>query len=363
MKILHVSRTMGQGGAEKIVYQLCKDNKEHEQIVISCGGVYTKELKNIGIQHVYMPDINRKDVFTVAKCLFLIWYTVKKEHIDIIHSHHRMGAFYGRLVSILTGAKCVYTAHNIFFDKKRWLLFSLKNSQIVAVGKGVKNNLIQVYGIQEKRIKIIYNSIYLKKLNVFNRQIETLKGQDKILVGNIGRITQQKGIDIFLEALRIVINQNPKVVGVIVGTGDEEEKMKNLTAQLKINNNVLFLGFQKNVLDIISQLDFIVLSSLWEGFPLTPIEVFSQGKTIIASDISGNNEIVEDGNNGILFTSGDVDDLAAKIIFLINNDNLKHQLELNAEFTYKTKFDYQNFIDSYNRVYKETFLSPSVMKH
>lgn len=63
MKILHISRTMGQGGAEKIVYQLCKDNNANVQCVISCGGGYVEDLIELGVKHFWMPDMDKKSNF------------------------------------------------------------------------------------------------------------------------------------------------------------------------------------------------------------------------------------------------------------------------------------------------------------
>lgn len=69
MKVLHISRTMGQGGAEKIVYQLCRDNSDQEQIVVSCGGVYADKLEQDGIKQYKIPDLDNKNPFIMLKCL------------------------------------------------------------------------------------------------------------------------------------------------------------------------------------------------------------------------------------------------------------------------------------------------------
>lgn len=263
-----------------------------------------------------------------------------------------MAAFYARIVSIFTRARCIYTAHNVFHNKKRLLAFALENTQIVAVGDGVKKNLIDEYGIIGQRVKVIYNSINVVHTGVVNEQLKLLKKSQRCLVGNIGRITQQKGIDIFLEAMAEVVNKNANVMGVLVGEGEKLESMKEHAKKIKIDDHVLFLGYQKNVLDIIRQLDFVVLSSRWEGLPLTPIETFSQGKTIIVSNISGNNEIVSNGENGLMFECENIKDLSKKIITLVDDSNLRIQLEKNAKNTFERKFCYTKFIDDYNLVYK-----------
>ena len=124
-----------------------------------------------------------------------------------------------------------------------------------------------------------------------------------------------------------------------------------MVGKLKLEQGIIFLGYQSAVLDLINQLDFVVLSSRWEGLPLTPIEVFSQGKTIIASDISGNNEVVSDGYNGLLCQMDNVFDFAEKILLLSRDEKRRTELEKNAAYTYKNDYDYSSFIKKYNEIY------------
>lgn len=350
---------MGQGGAEKIIFQLCKDNKFQQQFVISDGGSYVQRLEKIGVEHYKMPDINSKNPITMIICFWKILRVVQKNKIQILHSHHRMAAFYARLVAILTRSQCVYTAHNVFFDKRRLLRFALKNTKIVAVGDGVKQNLIGFFGINSKKIIVVYNSVDIKVTNTFNQDLMDAKQSGKYLIGTIGRITKQKGIDIFLKAIAELSGIKKNILGVVVGNGDDLELMKQLASELMISDKVLFLGYQSNVLDIIRQLDLIVLASRWEGLPLTPIEVFSQSSTIIATDISGNNEVVKDHYNGLLFPKDSVSELVKLIRLLSSNDILKNRLELNARSTFQVKYRYDHFISGYNTVYN----SLSYSKH
>ena len=125
--------------------------------------------------------------------------------------------------------------------------------------------------------------------------------------------------------------------------------MIELTKQLKIEKNILFLGYRKDVLELISSMDFIVLSSRWEGFPLTPIETFAMKKTIIVSNIDGNNEIVRENENGLLFEKDNIQELTEKMNKLIENDRKK--LEENAYKDYQEKYSYKTFIDNYNKIY------------
>lgn len=357
MNILHISRSMGQGGAQKIVYQLCENNSSgYKHFVVSSGGNYVSRLEEIGVSHFEIPDITAKNPITAVKTLFKINKIVNENNIDVIHSHHRMAALYARLISMLKPkVKRVYTAHNVFYNKKRLTRFSLTGSEIVAVGKGVRQNLIDFYSLDSKNIIVIHNAVENKKLEKpnMNAELEQLKKEGYILIGSIGRLSEQKGMDVFLKGLKKLLKQkqNKKIMAIIIGDGEEREYLKELSIQLDISENVLFLGYQNNIFELISQLDFVVLASRWEGLPLTPIETFSVGKTIVASDIPGNNEVVKDGATGLLFEVENDQELANKMEFLIDNPSEKISLEKEAMIFFNKTYDYKKFQKNYTNLY------------
>lgn len=351
MNILHISRTMGQGGAEKVVYQICKEDYDNKMFIASTGGAYVDMLKKEGVKHFIIPDINGKNPFQMIKTLIILIKIIKKNDIQIVHSHHRMAAFYSRIISIFNKKiKRVYTAHNVFYDKVKLTSFSLKGSQIVAVGNGVKKNLIDVYGIEPNTIEIIYNSIE-RPTEVSIPKDEFIKNKgNKVFIGTVGRISEQKGMDIFIKALANILKDRDDVYGFIIGDGEDKEKLIKQAKELNIENNVIFLGYRKDIFDLISAMDFIVLASRWEGFPLTPIETFSVGKTIIVSNIPGNNEIVEDNINGLFFEKDNVEDLVEKIRIMMDSSK-RSILEKNALKKYDTTYKYERFKEKYSELY------------
>lgn len=353
LKILHISRSMGQGGAQKVVYQLCMDNGDAKQYVASTGGEYVDELVDAGIAHYIIPDIDKKNPFMIVKTYFILLKIIRNEKIDIIHTHHRMAALYARLIQLTNHhVQHLYTAHNVLRDKKLLMRFALKNAKIVAVGEGVKNNLVGAYNISEKNITTIYNAVKPNKTECSNIQLQGLKNDGYFIVGSIGRLVPGKGFDIFIRAIKEVCSSKNCVMAVIIGDGEAKQALVNLSQSIGIYNRVTFLGFQNNILPIINQLDLVVSASRSEGLPLTPIETFSQGKTIIATNISGNNEIIKDGYNGLLFEKDNVSELARKIVLLLSDVGYREQLEQNAKDTYGRQYGYDKFIQQYMEVYR-----------
>lgn len=348
MKVLHISRSMGQGGAQKVVCQLCQDIKA-THFIASCGGVHVEPLNEIGVKHFMIPDMDGKNPIDIIKTIFILIKVVKTEKIEIVHSHHRMAAFYARILQfVFPNLKHIYTSHNVFKGQRKLLAFALSKAQVIACGDTVKKNLTEEYGICDS--KVIYNSVkQAENLDCENEVIKKEIEKGSYLIGNIGRLSEQKALDVFIKAIAIVAKKNSNVKGVIIGDGEDREKLESLVNELEIQKNIIFLGYQKNIFSLINKMQFIVLSSRWEGFPLTPIETFSVGKTIIVSDIKNNLEIVEPQKNGLSFEKDNVDDLVEKIELMIEN---KSVYEKNAKKCYDEKFSYDLFIKEYTEEYK-----------
>lgn len=356
MNILHLSRTMGYGGAQKIVYELATGCKErgHHIVVVSGDGVYVDMLQEADIPHYEVCDLESKNFWNICKTLKSLIMIVKKEKIEVVHTHHRMAAIYGNLLRwIFPDIKLVYTAHNVFYNKKVFTRFGLRSSEIVAVGKNVKHNLEDYFDIDGSRIHIIYNAVETMVNECSDKTIEQWRSAGNILVGTVGRITEQKGTDIFVKAFAEAKKSQPLLKGIIIGDGELREEVETLIGILELKDDIYMMGYQDNVAYLMKQLSFAVMPSRWEGFPLTPLELFSVGKTLIASDIVGINEIVENNKNGILVRKNDWKTLAREIVDLANDSEKRKRLEnAGKEFYYKN-MDYDKFIEQYIDLYEK----------
>lgn len=352
--ILYFTRTMGLGGTENVVLQLCEImNNNNKIIVCSCGGVNVEQLESMGIKHYLIPDIESKNPKVVIKTLKILLKIIRNEEIDIIHTHHRMAAFYARIVGIIKKIIFINTAHNTFNDKKWLTKFVYKKANLIAVGKEVERNLCDFYEIPNEQVYVIYNGIKpfdrkIKKIDI----LDEFKKNGKFIVGNIGRISPQKGLKYFINAIPLVLKENEDVKFVIVGDGEEREELEEYVKNLNIKNNVVFMGYRSDIQNVISQIDLVVLSSLWEGLPLTPLEAFSVGKTIVATAVDGTIEIVEDEINGMLVEPKNSILIAEKIIRVLENKEKKKFMEENAYNTYLDKFNIKVFEEKYKAYYK-----------
>lgn len=353
--ILFLTRAMGTGGTENVILQLCEILKPlvNNIIVCSCGGRNEKILDGIGIKHYHIPDIQEKNPVKMLRTYRIIRSIVKNERITVIHSHHRMASLYAKLAG-WGKAVLIANAHNTFHDKKLLTRIAYNGINLIAVGEQVKKNLEDYFGIPDGQITVIHNAVkpFASDIKEVPELVEARK-KEKIIVGNIGRLSEQKGIEYFIRASGKVLERYPDMKLFIVGDGEESEKLKTLAHRILPDESFAFMGFRPDIQNIMSQMDFIVLSSLWEGLPLTPIEAFSVGKPVVATAVDGTPEIVSGGENGILVEAGNVNELAEAICMLCGDEGLRRQMGNEAYRTYSREFSFDIMAERYIEFYKE----------
>ena len=346
--ILHISRTMDIGGAERIVYQLSSDLKDefNSVHVASTGGLWESELAAQGIQHHKILDIDSKNPVTVLKLLFSIHQIIKNNEITTVHTHHRMAAFYIRLLKLVHPKLIhVYTAHNVFKDKLPLYGFALKNAKSVAVGEAVNKNLKEDVGITDSRV--IYNGVVLKETD---DQVDEIISYGGIKLGCIARLYEQKGLTYLLDAMSLLTVKDIRLF--IVGDGELRNELENKVKKLDLQDSVTFLGYRKDIAECINSFDFCVLPSVFEGFGLVAIEAFMNSKTLVATAIPGLNEVVTN-ENGVLVPAKDPAALASAIDKLATDATLRQELASQAKKDYENRFSYSMFLENYRALYRE----------
>ena len=289
---------MELGGTENVILQLCKNFIANYDItVISSGGINLKKLDEMKIKHYEISNIDSKNPFLIIKNLKKIKKILKKEKFDIIHTHHRMAAFYVALAKP-KNCKLIHTMHNTFSDKIKLTKFSLKNFKIVACGKTVEKQTEINYGFKFPQLLTISNGIDNSYIKEEIQEIQDYKNDGFYIFGFVGRFAEQKGLDILIKSFS---NNNSKRKLFVYGDGPMKNEIIELIQDLSADN-IIVKDFTNNPLNVISQLDCLVLPSRWEGLPLNILEAFGVETLVLCSDIESNQEIVTE-STGFLFES------------------------------------------------------------
>lgn len=300
--------------------------------------------------------------FSVIK-LFQLKTFIKKSGITIVHAHGKGAGLYGRLLKILfpNRIKVIFTFHGLhidqysFFKKKLYLfyerIFSIFTDLFISVSYGEQNNCIRHKIFSKLKSKVVYNAIP-KIINQKSKQLirkELNLPTDKLLVLSIIRFSFAKNIEDTLRAAELLKSDN-RFLFVLVGDGENRDQIES---EIKSTNagNILLTGFKENPLDYIAASDVYFSTSRWEGLPYSLIEASMIGLPIVASNVVGNSEVVQNGLNGKLFNFGDLKTAVNDILEICLNKNLSDSYGANAKEFYKSNFSIEGMIEQMQNIY------------
>lgn len=204
--------------------------------------------------------------------------------------------------------------------------FILQNADaVLALTQNMKQKMKQIY---DRDISIVPNGIDLEKFKIPS---ESKKGRDAKTIVFVGRLHPVKGVRYLLQAMKIVHAEMPDAKLILVGDGEERENLESLTNSLGIRECVEFAGKvpHERIQDYMNQAEVFVLPSLSEGFPVTILEAMACGLPIVATNVRGIPNIVEEGVNGYLVNVKSPDEMAERILFLLQNDEMRERMSAN----------------------------------
>lgn len=212
--------------------------------------------------------------------------------------------------------------------------------KIIAISMHTKRAIVRDYGVPADKIEVIHNSIDSSEISPLDdqnayRYITMMKRLGYRVIVNVGRLTIQKGLPNLLRATQAVIHREPKTILLIVGSGEQYAELIELAAELGIGQNVIFADFQrgKRWRDAFGIADLFVMPSVSEPFGLTPLEAIGYGAPVLVSKQSGVSEVL---SNCLKVDYWDIDEMANKILAVIQNDSLRDVLWQNAYQEYQT---------------------------
>lgn len=260
---------------------------------------------------------------------------------DIIHAHDWLTFRAAVRAKEVSGKPLVAHVHATEFDRAGGkngnplvheieYLGLLLADKVFAVSQLTKNVICKEYDIPEDKVDVVYNSIDVTAYSQIDtdnsyKYLADMKKHGYRIVGNVGRLTVQKGLYNLLLAAKEVISREPKTIFLIVGNGEQETELLQLSADLGIAKNVVFTGFQrgKRLRDAFAIADLFVMPSVSEPFGLTPLEAIGYGTPTLVSKQSGVAELLQ---NCLKVDFWDVHEMANQIHAVIAHDGMRDEL-------------------------------------
>jgi glycosyltransferase involved in cell wall biosynthesis len=351
IKILYVLKTGDYGGVQTHVLNLVKglDSDLFHIAVCMPQGPLSQFMTTSGavVHHVdfvrYRVSLS-SDIITWFKLFKLI----RRDNYDIIHAHSSKPGVMARTAARICRVPCiVYTPHLFhfkafmpyfkrnFFKWIEQLLSRLATDMVVSVSQDAAREVVSDGVISADKIVTIPNGIDVKPFAVRDEKKQRrirkdLKiPYDAVVVGMVARLMYQKAPEEFLKVASLVLkNTTKRVIFLLIGDGELRPHLEKICEAMHLTNSLYMIGTQENIPDILQAVDIYLLTSRWEGLPITILEAMAAGLPVIASNIPGNNELVIHGLTGMLYPPGDLERLAEQILNLISNIDLRLKMGL-----------------------------------
>ncbi|CCU81051.1 Glycosyl transferase, group 1 [Halanaerobium saccharolyticum subsp. saccharolyticum DSM 6643] len=323
------------GGGEKWTFTTAKilNNDPAFNIYIATGRdtELFKRAKEAGIK---TSEVKVKSGITVLNPFKVKNFVsfLKDKKIDIMFSNMSQDLKFGGITGKLAGLeRIIYRRGSAIPIKNRFYnkyLLTECVTDIIANSKSTKETILRntSHWLNEGKIELIYNGIDLDKIdkgleNAVNLKQEFGIADDNIIIGNIGRLSYQKGHEFLIEAVELLKQEREDFVVLIIGDGEREEEIKKLVKEKKIEDHIVFTGFRDDVYSLLPGLDFLVHTARWEGFGFVIAEAMAAGLPVVSTDVSNISEIVVEGETGYLAEAGNSEDIAAKMLKMIEQKN------------------------------------------
>jgi glycosyltransferase involved in cell wall biosynthesis len=364
VKVLHLTYDMRIGGTEMVVKNIIQgaDRSIFEMSIFCIEkpiGPWGIDLQKSGIN---IDAKERKPGFDIP-LIFAIRKHLIANNIALLHCHQYTPWVYGVLAAFGTKTNVIFTEHGRFYpDSSTWKRKLINpwlgriTKHITAISQATKQALVDFENLPKEHVEVIYNGIQPIKVDPAKtlELRQQLKIPDNILVlGTIARLDPIKNHKMMLDAFLLVLKAHPNAFLVIVGDGEEREKINKHIQTLGLEKNVLMPGYDPRPQHFLALMDIFLLSSLSEGTSMTLLEAMSLSKPCVVTDAGGNKEVIADGKNGIVTTNDDADEFSQAIMKLADDKALLNQYGAAGHKRFSRLFDVSVMVKRFSNLYEK----------
>lgn len=355
LRICHVVLSLRPGGLENGVVNVVNGLDPREFISSVCClrelGSFADRITAPGAAVRSMGSAGGTDL----RLLFRLARRLRTMKIDIVHTRNLEAFLYGAIAAKIAGTpRLIHSEHGRTFPERphrAWLQRRLLKGTdyAFAVSERLKTDLVREIGLQPDLLDVIWNGVDFRCFAPGARPAD--RPLDEIVIGSVGRLVAVKNYALLLQAVS-QLREGPPIRVVLVGDGPESGSLRRLAATLGLEDRVLFVGHSDDVPALLRAMDIFVLPSVSEGMSNTLLEAMASGVVVVASDVGGNGELIEDGTTGLLFHSGDVKALTYHLRRLVYDTALRTRLAAAALSRARQEFSMDAMIARYEEMYR-----------
>jgi len=364
MKILHLIKSLGRGGAEMLLPETLQQHNREDFVFyyayfLPWKNQLVESLEEKGVTVQLFPANNNLQLLLQVR---QIRQFVKRNRIDLVHCHLPWAGFAGRLLHLWTGVPVIYTEHNK--QERYHFLTRLLNrysfnyqTKAIAVSNDVAASIQN--NIRPKvEVSLIHNAVDVVKFEKditlckrFRRQLDIPAGA--FVIGTVAVFRFQKRLEEWLEVFAAVASKQPHVRGIIAGAGPLQKEIEAKARSLNLQGKLLLPGLQTDVKPWLASMDVFMMTSEFEGLPIALLEAMSMGCIPVCTAAGGIGEVITDQKNGVLVPVDSWRQLVPALEQLLSDQQLQEQFSQAARKTIVESFAMHRMVEQLETLYKE----------
>jgi len=367
-RVFFVLDSLNIGGTETQAVELARRlDPTQYQITLACLRASGPLLQRLTGSRVKLMEFHPKGGMNSPGGIYQLLRMavfLRRGKFEIMHAHDLWANLLGVPAALLARVPVIISSqrdlsHLDFYktSRKRWLRKLQNMSTAVLANSGsIREGLVREERFAEHNVRVIYNGVEIERFAGVPRDRERLfpgtsGGKLIVLVGNMH--TDVKGHPLLTQAAAEVVGEFPKTRFVFAGDGAIRSELEDQVARLGLQQNVLFLGRRNDVPEILACCDIGVLPSKAEGLPNAVLEYLAAGLPTVASNVGGNAEIIQDGQNGLLFPSDNAQALGQALLRLLREPEFASALGRAGQDHVRKNFSFDRMIDQVDKMYSE----------
>jgi glycosyltransferase involved in cell wall biosynthesis len=365
-------------GTKKHVLSLVKTlDRTQFSVAVACPRVrshaygdtsFVEELESQGDMTIHLVEMRRNiHPLSDTKALVALYRVIKGGRYHIVHAHSSKAGVLGRMAAKWAGTPVVlYTPHGFAFRGIRSKLIrrayvqierlcGLWTDRIVCVSPTEREEALRNRIAPGDKLVVIENGLdlgeFVLPLDSMAKKRQLGLESRGLIVGTVGRLSWGKGLGCFLEAAARVSTAYPNVQFLIVGNGEARKDLELLAKDLGISTQTVFTGFRPDSLEILTLMDVFVLPSPHEAMPYTVLEAMASEKPVIAIEVTGAQDAVQQGETGLLLPPQDPEALATAIMALLRDEAKSQAMGLAGREVVESRFTLAQMVRQTEELY------------
>ncbi len=364
IKVLLVVGSNNFNGTERYAVDIARKlPKDKFEVWIATPeyGNLSEVLKEYNISE-FVYSNHKLNKFSVNGALKLFSF-IRKNKFDVVHANT---GIIPCIAAKMLGVNLVLeTKHGLFFTKENIENLSFRQRMhekvkqyfvdyFIAISGNDKEKMVKYFKIDEKKIRVIYNGVDIDGLSDYRilKQEKGILNKNELYVGSIGRLTYQKAQNKLINAYLKLKDEFNKIKILIIGKGEDEEMLRTLIKQNKLEENIKIIDYKKNIFDYFLDLDALILTSRYEGIPYVMMEAMVIGVPVITTDVGGISNLIKSDYNGIIINADRSDDFKNAFEKLQNDRDYYNKIAKNAYNTIKD-YSIDSSINNYINLYSK----------